>query len=560
MAPRLPTPGSDAGNWGEILNEFLLQSHHGDGSLKNVATPADVAAKADQSAVDTLSSEVSTKASTNDLHNLKAELEAAIDQKSDKPEGHLYPTPLLMLAPGRSRDRAGSITPTIAGAAREVSSDGNVAWFAEEGTTNLHVNPLVSGGINGFGTAGGGTLSYEPSHPAFGTCAKIDADNSGEGAFFAGNISGLAVGQPVACAIDIIAPPGVNMRIDSYFTGGAQGQSPSQITDFVSAGERQRVHTVHIVDQPGRTSIITVVRVMQSGVYVFYMKNAQVENKARPSTFCPLYVDGVLQPGYTWNGTPHASTSTRSSGYIQRNAGQNSLNPELGSVYVRTKASGRSAGSGQTLVRVGHGAVAGTTMFDLTISSSNRISVRRQSNNDAASIHSQPTVINELTSAYYGWSGDTVYLSANGSPVSSHATAAPAAGWGSIGIVIGRSTYEVTSLNGDIFIVLFFDRLLTDLELTKLNATPTSVLGWRSLARTIDSPFAFLEPTHKIGSGGAALLLMPGNLSMEVTTLPQGYVVHDSGQRLNSSSVIYALLWTDYGQGWVEEDSLEVLS
>jgi hypothetical protein len=32
--PRLPTPGSDNGTWGEVLNEFLGVEHNSDGSLK----------------------------------------------------------------------------------------------------------------------------------------------------------------------------------------------------------------------------------------------------------------------------------------------------------------------------------------------------------------------------------------------------------------------------------------------------------------------------------------------------------------------------------------------
>lgn len=36
---RLPTPGQDNGNWGEILNDFLDQSHNADGSLKESAIP-----------------------------------------------------------------------------------------------------------------------------------------------------------------------------------------------------------------------------------------------------------------------------------------------------------------------------------------------------------------------------------------------------------------------------------------------------------------------------------------------------------------------------------------
>ncbi len=36
MSPRLPTPDGDAGNWGTILNEYLRQSHHDDGTISKV--------------------------------------------------------------------------------------------------------------------------------------------------------------------------------------------------------------------------------------------------------------------------------------------------------------------------------------------------------------------------------------------------------------------------------------------------------------------------------------------------------------------------------------------
>ena len=48
---RLPSPGSDNGVWGDILNDFLLVEHNSNGTLKDVARPADVSAKADDSAV-----------------------------------------------------------------------------------------------------------------------------------------------------------------------------------------------------------------------------------------------------------------------------------------------------------------------------------------------------------------------------------------------------------------------------------------------------------------------------------------------------------------------------
>ena len=40
MTARLPNPGSDEGTWGNVLNEFLEQSHNIDGSLKLAAVAA----------------------------------------------------------------------------------------------------------------------------------------------------------------------------------------------------------------------------------------------------------------------------------------------------------------------------------------------------------------------------------------------------------------------------------------------------------------------------------------------------------------------------------------
>ena len=45
---RLPTPGAGTNTWGDILNDFLKQSHNSDGSIKDVGV---VAAKADDTDV-----------------------------------------------------------------------------------------------------------------------------------------------------------------------------------------------------------------------------------------------------------------------------------------------------------------------------------------------------------------------------------------------------------------------------------------------------------------------------------------------------------------------------
>ncbi len=52
---RLPVPGSDDNQWGDILNDFLTQAHNSDGTLKDTGVVAGKASQADLDAVDTAS-------------------------------------------------------------------------------------------------------------------------------------------------------------------------------------------------------------------------------------------------------------------------------------------------------------------------------------------------------------------------------------------------------------------------------------------------------------------------------------------------------------------------
>jgi hypothetical protein len=69
---RLPTPGSDSGTWGAILNDFLSVEHNTDGTLKSSGS---LAAKASDSAV---------------VHNTGAETVAGVKTFASSP---VVPTP-----------------------------------------------------------------------------------------------------------------------------------------------------------------------------------------------------------------------------------------------------------------------------------------------------------------------------------------------------------------------------------------------------------------------------------------------------------------------------------
>jgi len=79
---RLPQPGGDAGNWGEILNEFLEQAHENDGSLKDISRStlsSEVQASLDKA--DTALDELSTKSViANAISDPESEVGSAVNQ------------------------------------------------------------------------------------------------------------------------------------------------------------------------------------------------------------------------------------------------------------------------------------------------------------------------------------------------------------------------------------------------------------------------------------------------------------------------------------------------
>ena len=62
--PRLPQPGGDQGNWGQILNDFLSQIHNTDGSLKDNSIPETALASSVQTKINAVAGQTGSTGAT----------------------------------------------------------------------------------------------------------------------------------------------------------------------------------------------------------------------------------------------------------------------------------------------------------------------------------------------------------------------------------------------------------------------------------------------------------------------------------------------------------------
>ncbi|HVW22977.1 MAG TPA: hypothetical protein VHB51_00615 [Candidatus Saccharimonadales bacterium] len=115
---RLPNPGGDNDIWGNLLNDFLNVEHNGDGTLKNVARPADLVPKLNKSG-DTMTGPLTL--SGNPSSNLHAATKQYVDSTAGAGAADATTTTkgVVQLA----GDLAGTAAaPTVPGLASKVSS------------------------------------------------------------------------------------------------------------------------------------------------------------------------------------------------------------------------------------------------------------------------------------------------------------------------------------------------------------------------------------------------------------------------------------------------------
>ncbi|HOU13457.1 MAG TPA: carbohydrate binding domain-containing protein [Anaerolineae bacterium] len=224
---------------------------------------------------------------------------------------------LLLLGPGCA------ITPTswtstrgqmatISGAFHQTAGPwiGTRGLVVEISTTNLCTNPSFETGTSGW-TASGTTLSQSSYFSVVGSnsgkLVATAADSFAYGDFVSNPPAGTTYTLTGWVRGDSTTI-GKTMRFTLREQGGASGAQDSY-TDVVLTGSWQKFKVTRTIDKADRTALQAILA-RNSGSTVGdtrYVDSIQLEATAYATSYC----DGSLGSGYTWTGTPHASTSVR---------------------------------------------------------------------------------------------------------------------------------------------------------------------------------------------------------------------------------------------------------
>lgn len=135
MTARLPVPGQDDGLWGDLLNDFLLVEHNGDGTLKKAGDIAQAKADAAQAL---LTAQQAASATIVDNSVTKQKLSPAVQTSLDKADSALQTAPVTSVA-----GKTGAVTLTKSDV--NLTNVDNTSDAAKNSATATLTNKTISG-------------------------------------------------------------------------------------------------------------------------------------------------------------------------------------------------------------------------------------------------------------------------------------------------------------------------------------------------------------------------------------------------------------------------------
>jgi len=178
---RLPQPGSDNGTWGDILNDYLSQSHNADGTIKNGVVPESA-----------LSSAVQTKLNATATPT-KADVGLGnVDNTSDATKNAAAATLTNKTISGSDNTLSDIPEAAVTGLVTDLAAKANVSDLADKVSTATTINghPL-SGNVTVTGTdvlpaqfgSGGKYLTTDGTSASWGDLTsdpgKVTGSNNG---------------------------------------------------------------------------------------------------------------------------------------------------------------------------------------------------------------------------------------------------------------------------------------------------------------------------------------------------------------------------------------------
>lgn len=180
-----------------------------------------------------------------------------------------------------------------------------------EATTNLVTNPSMHGAVTTGYTAVGGAMAAVATWQAYGAYGmRLTPAVSTESGLYYGTIA-LASGSTYTFSATVQGEAGKIYYIWFATSAGALLGS-KQV--WYGTGHKQRISVTYTETANASRRFYITRDAKYTDQNLFYADGFQVEEKSYPTTYCDGdqvgFVTGEL--AYYWNGTPRASTSTRS--------------------------------------------------------------------------------------------------------------------------------------------------------------------------------------------------------------------------------------------------------
>jgi hypothetical protein len=372
----------------------------------------------------------------------------------------------------------------IAGTAHASPSISKAAFWVEEGTTNLLLNPSAETGLTNIGPWGTATRTQSSVAAYLGTSSvEVMTAATSDGVAFLTSTGLASTGETFTGQVRVRAKTSadvgklVNVRFYPTYTDATSENfgGPTQ----VSLTNSWQLVTITATFRSDKTIDLLriLVQAASAAAPSFYADCAQIEKKPYATSYC----DGSLGTGYTWAGTAHASASTRALTTLKVDEGSriSSLRGTLNTVINRLV----DAGASQYIFDVGED-TAGKDRLRMLVALGDNLSSDFRTNGGAPAITGSSNIVSvgQWFSAYETWDGTVTRVGVVGGTESASTRAVPNGNLTSTNdLAIGSGNNNLLPFNGLIGPVAIFDRPLTSAELTVLQNTDP-VNWWSALA------------------------------------------------------------------------------